>query len=300
VISTETAALVALLRHPGARPPSVYADLVEEHRSALAILEQEQEGGVNSARPRLFSDEETMEELLEKATADLARWNERGFHPVTVLDREYPDNLRSVHDRPPLIFLAGALNPPRDARSVAVVGTRRPSPNGLAEATRIARHLVACGYTVASGLAAGVDTAAHTAALAAGGRTLAVIGTGLAHSYPPQNAALQRRIATEHAVISQFWPDTPPSRRTFPLRNATLSGLTLATVVVEATEHSGTHTHVRLALNHGRPVFLTSSVPQDQPWAQQLSTKPGVHVVASPHDVTATLTRFTEPSPLVP
>jgi DNA processing protein len=216
---------------------------------------------------------------------------------LTVLDRDYPENLRAVHDRPPLIFVAGTLQP-QDARSVAVIGARRASRAGTTSAADIARHLVERGYTVVSGVAAGVDTAAHTAALAAGGRTVAVIGTGLTRCYPPQNAPLQRRIAERNAVISQFWPDTPPSRRTFPLRNATMSGFALATVVVEATERSGARTHARIALNHGRPVLLTSTL-LDQAWARDLADKPGVHVVDSPREITQTIERLLDPAPLV-
>ncbi len=234
-----------------------------------------------------------MEKLIASATADLAGWQERGFRAVTVLDPEYPDNLRGVHDRPPLLFAAGRLHQ-RDERSVAVIGTRRASPEGLERAQTFARHLADCGYTVVSGLAAGIDTAVHDAALAARGRTVAVIGTGLAHCYPRQNTALQRRLAADHAVISQFWPDTPPSRRTFPIRNATMSGLALATVVVEAGERSGTRTQARLALNHGRPVFLTAAVTS-QPWARQLEHKAGVHAVAYPEEITATLERLISP-----
>jgi DNA processing protein len=150
----------------------------------------------------------------------------------------------------------------------------------MATARRIAEHLVASGYTIVSGLAAGIDTAAHAGALAEGGRTLAVVGTGLRHAYPPQNASLQRRIAAEGAVISQFWPNTRPDRRTFPLRNALMSGLALATVGVEATRTSGARTQVRAAAAHGRPVLLAGQL-LDQPWARDFADRPGVHVFRS-------------------
>jgi DNA processing protein len=238
-----------------------------------------------------------MQTLLDTAAIDLERWGEQGIRALTVLDPEYPENLRTVHDRPPLIFAAGALNA-QDARSAAVIGARRASQRGLSRARAIARHLVDSGYTVLSGLAAGIDTAAHTAALETGGRTIAVIGTGLAHAYPPQNASLQARIAERHAVISQFWPDTRPSRRTFPMRNATMSGFALASVIVEAGERSGARTQARLALNHGRPVFLTAPL-LEQAWARDLARMPGVHVVESPAEITRTIERLVEPAPLV-
>jgi DNA processing protein len=280
--ATQAAALVALLRR-GQRPWNVYADLVEDARDALPILQEEQ--GLLAGQ------------LVEAAAAEIDRWSEQGMRLLTVLDRDYPENLRAAHDRPPLLFVAGELEP-GDARSVAVIGTRKPSPAGLARARAIAAHLVASGYTVASGLAAGIDTAAHTAALSHGGRTIAVIGTGLRRSYPPSNAALQQRIATTSAVISQFWPEAPPSRASFPLRNAVMSGLTLASVVVEATHTSGARTQARFALSHGRPVLLVDSL-LDQPWARELAERPGTYVVHSPAELTAVVERLTAADTLV-
>jgi DNA processing protein len=195
------------------------------------------------------------------------------------------------------VFVAGGLDP-RDARAIAVVGARNASPQGVGAAGAIARHLVERSYTVVSGLAAGIDTAAHTAALEMGGRTLAVIGTGLRRSFPPQNAALQRRIATDCAVISQFWPDAPPTRRSFPMRNAVMSGLALATVVVEASHTSGSRLQARLALAHGRPVLLLESLVQQQQWAQQVAARPGAHVVRSPVEITRIVERMTSSTAL--
>jgi DNA processing protein len=280
--ATQAAALVALLR-TGRRPWNVYAVLVEDAGAALPILEEEQ--GLLAGQ------------LVEFAAAEVARWNEQGMRLLTVLDRDYPENLRAAHDRPPLIFVAGELEA-CDARSVAVIGTRKASAGGLARARALATHLVDSGYTVASGLAAGIDTAAHTAALSRGGRTIAVIGTGLRRSYPPRNAALQQRIAATSAVISQFWPDAPPSRTSFPRRNAVMSGLTLASVVVEATHTSGARTQARLALAHGRPVLLFDSL-LDQPWARELAERPGTHVVRSPAELTVVVERLTAADTLV-
>ena len=228
---------------------------------------------------------------LDAAASEIARWRAAGMELVSVLDREYPENLRAVHDRPPLLFVAGRLER-GDARSVAVVGTRKPTPAGLELAKAIAGHLATAGYTVVSGLAAGIDTAAHTAALERRGRTVAVLGTGLTRSYPPQNAQLQRRIASEGAVVSQFWPDAPPSRRSFPMRNAVISGLSLATVVVEASQTGGSRVQARLALAQGRPVFVPHALLV-QPWARELAARPGAHVVHSPDQITTAIERLT-------
>ncbi len=283
----EAAALVVLLR-TGRRPWQRYAELLEEAGSAVAVLENER-GGQGS----LFA----ADDATADAARDIDRWEANGMRLLTVLDPDYPENLRTVHDRPPLIFLAGRLQP-TDARSVAVVGARQATPAGLAAATRIAEHLVDHGYTVVSGLATGIDTAAHTSALANTGRTIAVVGTGLQRVYPPQNAALQRRIIEHGAVVSQFWPDAPPTRRTFPMRNAVMSGMTLASVVVEASHTSGSRMQARLALEHGRPVFLTQSL-LEQEWARQLATLPGTHVVRTPQQITKTVQRLTSTGALV-
>ena len=147
---------------------------------------------------------------------------------------------------------------------------------GLAYAREVASGLVDAGYTVVRGLAAGVDTAAHTGALDHGGRTVAVIGTGLRRAYPAANAELQQRIAA--AVVSQFWPDAPPSKRTFPMRNVVMSGLARATVVIEASDTSGARMQAGFALAHGRPVFLLSSL-LEHAWGRDHAERPGTYVV---------------------
>ena len=238
----ERAAMVALLR-TGRRPWVEYADLIEERESVAAVLADElapiaDELGP-SAQTTLFSDprdrgtegskgpdhrEAGPDRLTTQARADLERWSSQGMHLVTVLDRGYPPNLRAVHDRPPMVFVAGHLTP-ADARAVAVVGARKASHAGIERAARdrrASRRPRIHGRVGARRRHR--HGRPHRRAGHAGGRTVAVIGTGLARSYPPQNAALQRRIASECAVVSQFWPDSPPSRRSFPMRNAVMSG----------------------------------------------------------------------------
>jgi DNA processing protein len=298
----ERAAIVALLR-TGRRPWVEYAELVERLDSATAAFEHElaaerEPGGQTTLIPDDPGNTGNADDAIAQAKADLERWDAEGMRLVTVLDRGYPPNLRAVHDRPPILFIAGNLTPD-DARGVAVVGARKATEAGIEQATRIAEHLTRTGYTVVSGLAAGIDTAAHTSALNNNGRTLAVIGTGLARTYPPENEALQRRIASRCAVISQFWPDAPPTKRSFPMRNATMSGIALATVVVEASETSGARTQARLALAHGRPVFLTSTLVERQPWARQIAERPGTQVTHDPTDITDALDRLLSPGSLL-
>ena len=267
--------------------------MVECAGSALTVLREElaSSGGQATLLP------EDPAPLLGRAAAEITAWNRDGFQLVTVLDDEYPQNLRTVYDRPPILFVSGQLSP-RDARSIAIVGARQASAAGLAAAAGIADALARAGYVLVSGLAAGIDTAAHEAALAAGGRTAAVIGTGLRHAYPPENAALQQRIAAEGAVLSQFWPEAPPTRRSFPRRNAVMSGLALGTVVVEATVRSGARLQSRLALAHGRPVFLWRTL-LTEPWAREVARRPGVHVIDEAAQVMQTVERLNATDALV-
>jgi DNA processing protein len=278
----ERAALVTLLK-TATEPWHVYAGQIEASASALTVLEEE--------RGLLAHDG------LGDAAAEIAAWERSGIRLLTVLDRDYPENLRTVYDRPPLIFVAGSLRQ-TDARSVAVVGTRAASPEDLALARRLTEHVVSNGFTVISGLAAGIDTQAHTTALRCGGRTAAVLGTGLRRCYPPENANLQRRIARDGAVVSQFWPDSPPTATSFVRRNATMSGLAMGTVVVEAPHTSGARAQARLALQHGRPVFLPEPL-LEEPWAREFANRPGTHVVREPEEITATIERLNSPGALV-
>lgn len=188
---------------------------------------------------------------------------------TTVLDEDYPVNLRLVPNLSPFLFYRGTLEA-RDAYSIAVVGTRQASEIGRARAGRMARELCERGVRIYSGLAKGIDTAAHTATLDAGGRTLAVIGTGISKCYPAENKALMERIAENGAVISQFWPSASGATWTFPRRNITMSGLSQATCVIEAGHTSGAKLQARYAYEHGKRVFLIRSLVQDQPWAAKM------------------------------
>lgn len=188
---------------------------------------------------------------------------------TTVLDDDYPVNLRLVPNLSPFLFYRGSLEA-RDAYSIAVVGTRQASEIGRARAARMARELCERGVRIYSGLAKGIDTAAHTATLDAGGRTLAVIGTGISKCYPAENRTLMERIADNGAVISQFWPSASGATWTFPRRNITMSGLSQATCVIEAGHTSGAKLQARYAYEHGKRVFLIRSLVQDQPWAAKM------------------------------
>jgi DNA processing protein len=221
---------------------------------------------------------------LDEARAEAERASEVGARLITVLDESYPTNLRLIFNLPPFLFVRGALSE-SDLYSVAVVGTRNASDSGIRRSSRMARMLAERNVTVVSGLARGIDTAAHTAALNAGGRTIAVIGTGIRRYYPAENRELSDRIAEYGAVVSQFWPDAPPATYTFPRRNVTMSGIAQGTVVIEASSTSGAKMQARLALEHGKKVFLLRSLVDSYSWAAKYAARPGATVVEAVDDV---------------
>lgn len=285
VSTRERAAVLALMARRKVQWNRL-AGSIEEARSALALLEELEE----TNDPRLFaveSAEITLDQLEERVIS----YEQEGIRLITVLDAAYPMNLRMVYDRPPALFVRGELSAV-DERSVAVVGSRKASPAGLEKAAEIARDLVSRDYVVVSGLAAGIDTAAHQATLEAGGRTVAAIGTGLRHHFPKQNAELQERLGRESAVISQFWPGQEARRWTFPQRNAVMSGFARASIVVEAGNKSGARMQARLAVEHGRPVFLLRSLLRHQ-WAQTYANeRPGTYVVETSDEIVQHLERL--------
>jgi len=204
-----------------------------------------------------------------------------GVHTITVIDPGYPANLRAIFNMPPMLFVRGALHD-TDARAVAIVGTREASPEGLAKARELAADLSSRGITILSGMARGIDSAAHEGALEAGGRTIAVLGTGIHRVYPRENEALAQRIEAAGALVSQFWPDAPPTKFSFPMRNVVMSGMAIGTVVVEAGSTSGAKMQARFALEHGKRVFLLESLVMRQDWAKRYQKKyAGVTVVKS-------------------
>ncbi len=272
----ERAALVALLR---ARPNGLtWRRLTEEidaRGSATALWDELYPAG-------LFEDDAGTT-LLSDAASDIAQWAAEGLGFQTFLDEDYPAQLREIHEIPPVLFHRGTLA--AGEIGMSVVGSRAASPRGLEIARAVARGLVDRDITVVSGLAEGIDTAAHAATLEAGGRTVAVIGTGITRSYPASNRELQERIAKVGLVLSQFWPDAAPTKQTFPMRNAVMSGYGQATIVVEAGEHSGARIQARQAVAHGRPVILTDLVVKATNWSTDLIGQPGVHVAGSTAEI---------------
>lgn len=282
----EQAALVALLRtRPGGRTWPELADLVAEDGTASGVWQH-----LGAAGPTLFDTEDGP--LVEAAT-DVAAWKKKGLQVLTFLDAAFPAQLREIQEMPPILFALGRVV--AHDRGVSVVGSRSATPDALRFAEQTAAELVRSGVTVVSGLAAGVDTAAHRAALAAGGRTVAVIGTGIHRFYPRENRDLQERIAAEGLVLSQFWPDAMPQRHTFPMRNAVMSGYGRVTIVVAAGEKSGARIQARMAVAHGRPVILTDAVVRTTEWGRALCGRAGVQVASTVDEAVAVAVDAAEP-----
>jgi DNA processing protein len=248
----------------------------------------EKSAAATRSRPVLTAGLHHLPALAERVSAELEAASIAGARLVTVLDWHYPANLRLIPNLPPFLFCRGELSD-EDARSVAVVGARQASEDGIRRTANMSRSLVGQGVTVVSGLAIGIDTAAHSAALDAGGRTIAVLGTGITTCYPGENRDLAEAITGSGVLVSQFWPTSPPSRYTFPRRNVVTSGISQGTVVIEAPSKSGAKMQARLALEHGKKVFLIRPLVASQPWAKNYVDRRGAIEVADVVEVSARL-----------
>ena len=214
-----------------------------------------------------------------------------GIGVTTVWGADYPRQLRTVHDAPPVLYWKGHFSDV-DEYGVAVVGTRQPDLWGQQFARALGRHLAEAGVPVVSGLARGIDGEAMRGSLEAAGRTVGVIGTGVRKYYPAEHRALQDAVS-EHLLISQFSPDASPSRQSFPMRNVVMSGFASMTVVVQAGETSGTRIQANAAVRHGRPLVITERVVERAEWARDLCTSGyDVSVVGTPSDALEAVERI--------
>ena len=177
----------------------------------------------------------------------------RNINIITCQDPLFPPMLQMIYDAPVLLYVKGTLNP--GDITLAMVGSRRASPYGKFTTEKLARELSLRGITVVSGMARGIDSSAHRGALTAGGRSIAVLGSGLDVIYPPENKDLYQAIAENGAVVSEYPLGTPPNAPNFPARNRIISGMSLGVVVVEASDKSGSLITARIALEQGREVF---------------------------------------------
>lgn len=222
---------------------------------------------------------------LKSANLELERIRSLGVDLIPITSRRYPHNLKSIHDAPLVLYDSGGLSD-ADQNAVAIVGARDASGYGVKMATYLARELAAAGVTVVSGLALGIDAAAHRGALAAGGRTIAVLGCGIDCDYPKANLKLRSEIKQAGTVLTEFAPGIEPKASHFPQRNRLISGLALGVVVVEADMKSGSLITARLALEQGREVFaVPGNVDSRRNRGCHWLIKQGARLVDSPGDV---------------
>lgn len=185
---------------------------------------------------------------------ELSLAQERGVNIVPYTHEHYPQNLKAIYDPPLVLYIKGTTSP-GDVLSMAIVGARRCTHYGQSQSRRLSRLLGQSGFTIVSGLARGIDTAAHEGALEAGARTIAVMGCGLGRVYPRENRELSERVSCQGALVSELPMLTPPSEKNFPPRNRLISGLSLGVVVVEAAPRSGALITAHWALEQGKEVF---------------------------------------------
>jgi len=245
---------IALNMTPGVGP-RVAARLLERFGAAEAVF-----GALRAELEQLRLRPETLESIVlrdrhEAAEAELARVRELGADVLVLDDGTYPALLREIADPPITLYVKGEWQQCLDAPCVGIVGSRRCSTYGQNTASLLARELASRGVTIVSGLARGIDAAAHRGALEGGGRTVAVLGTGVDEVYPRDHRKLAAEILEQGgALVSQFPLSTPPIPENFPYRNRIISGLSLGVVLVEAAENSGSLITARLALEQGREV----------------------------------------------
>lgn len=240
-----------------------------------------------AARARLSDGgcERLLASVNRDCAADLARLDRLGIQLIALHDPAYPARLRTIPDPPCVLFVKGTLLP-TDEQAIAIVGSRRASPYGRHVAAELSAGLVQHGFTVVSGMALGADAAAHEGCLRAGGRTIAVLGSGVDVVYPPEHLALYERIAATGAVVSEAPPGAPPTRTSFPARNRLISGLSLGVVVVEAPEKSGALITADHALEQGREVFaVPGSVNSAQSRGTHRLLRDGAKLVESVSDI---------------
>lgn len=247
-------ALVALNLIDGVGPIRV-RQLLDHFGEAPAILRANgtELQRVRGIGPEIASAISNWEKAVDLA-GELKRIEDFGCRVITQLDEEYPESLREIYDPPVVLYVKGRMEP-RDRQAVAMVGSRQTTHYGIETARKLAWQLAASGVTVVSGGARGIDTATHQGALAAKGRTIAVLGTGINIVFPPENSELFERIAATGAVITQFPFNRPADKQSFPIRNRIVAGMTLGTVVVEANLTSGALITAGLATEYGRQVF---------------------------------------------
>jgi DNA processing protein len=263
----------------------LYRRLIDRFQSPAAVFEAPlaellQVAGINRRQAQNIKNHHTPDRVFKEI--DLI--GKKRIRIVTMQDPDYPSLLRQIPDPPPYLYGKGS----RDAlaKHLAVGGSRNATPYGLANARRLSANLAKCGLTIVSGMALGIDTAAHEGALRAGGKTVAVLGSGFERIYPAANRKLFNDIADTGAVITEFALPTEPEAHNFPVRNRIISGMSLGTVVVEATRKSGSLITARLAAEQNREVFaVPGSIQSFKSTGTHTLIKQGAKLVENAPDI---------------
>jgi DNA processing protein len=226
-----------------------------------------------------FDDAATQQQKLREAGAAL----------ITVNDSRYPEALRKIYDPPPVLFARGRVEL-LTSICIGVVGTRHPTPYGVAACERLTGDLARAGLTITSGMARGIDTAAHKSALAAEGSTIAVLGCGVDIVYPSENRKLAAEIAAKGLILSEFPMQATAFPQNFPIRNRVISGLSCGILVIEGAQYSGSAITARLAIDQGREVFaVPGNITSKMSWGPNLLIKQGAKLVQDWNDVVVDL-----------
>ncbi|HBP87610.1 MAG TPA: DNA-processing protein DprA [Nitrospirales bacterium] len=235
-------------------------------------------------------------EAQDRIAQELQAVQDGQFTILTLADAHYPPRLKTITDPPPVLWCTGKLQD-CDHQALAIVGSRKGSHIGRTFTRQLSGDLAALGFTIVSGLARGIDAAAHEGALSISGRTLAVLGCGIDRIYPPEHAALRHRIEQQGAVLSEFPMGTAPHAYHFPQRNRVISGLSLGVIVAEATSRSGSLITARMALEQNREVFaVPGNVTNTLTRGPHRLIKEGAKLVESSLDVVEEILPMLEPS----
>ncbi len=261
------------------------------------------ENVLDAPRPALLAVEGMTDRLVgairrhrmpDKVKRDIDLTLQKGYGIVTQADAVYPPLLRQIPDPPPFLYVYGRLD--ASIRNIAVVGSRNATNYGLTTAKRLCANLAAMDMTIVSGMALGIDTAAHEGALTADRRTIAVLGSGLGVVYPARNRQLFHRIGENGTVVSEFPMLAPPDAHHFPMRNRVISGMSLGTVVVEATRRSGSLITARLAAEQNREVFaIPGSIQSFKSTGTHTLIKQGAKLVEQAMDIMEELSHVVKP-----
>ena len=226
---------------------------------------------------------------FDDAVTQQQKMVESGAVVVPLNDSRYPVRLKEIFDPPPLLFARGRVELMGELM-LGIVGTRRPTPYGTAAAARLAKDLTCAGLAIVSGMARGIDTAAHRAVLEAGGSTLAVFGCGVDEVYPSENRKLAEQLSRDGLIVSEFPMATPPYPQNFPIRNRIIAGMSAGVLVVEGGEYSGSAITAKLAAEQNREVFaVPGNITSKMSWGPNLLIKQGAKLVQEWNDVVVEL-----------